>query len=63
MSEELKAKARKLGQLLANSTIVSLDQKMQILGQLKGFTEKQIDEITLSLEESNLDNLQLVIAK
>ena len=63
MSEELKVKARKLGQLLAGSAVVSLDQKMQILGQLKGLTEKKIDEIIVSLEENNVGDLEAIIAK
>lgn len=63
MSEELKVKARKLGQLLAGSTIVSLDQKMQILGQLKDLAEKDLDNLITSLEGNNVENLGLIIAK
>jgi|GEM_PF-2078396 hypothetical protein len=62
MSEELKVKAQKLGQLLANSTIVSLDQKMQVLGQLKDLSEKKIDEIIVSLE-GNVGDLDSIIAR
>ena len=60
MSEELKVKAQKLGQLLANSK-VSLDQKMKVLGLLKDLTEQQIDSLILSLEE-NVEELDLAFA-
>lgn len=60
MSEELKVKAQKLGQLLANSK-VSLDQKMKVLGLLKDLTEQQIDSLIYSLEQ-NVEELDLAFA-
>ncbi len=60
MSDELKVKAQKLGQLLANSK-VSLDQKMKVLGLLKDLTEQQIDSLIESLEE-NVEELDLAFA-
>ena len=63
MSEELKVKAQKLGQLLANSTKISLDQKMKVLGLLKGLTEGKIDEIITYLEEKEgSGDLDLILA-
>lgn len=51
MSDELKVKAQRLGQLLANSTKIDLDEKMKVLGLLKDLTESKIDEIVNCLEE------------
>lgn len=61
MSDELKVKAQKLGQLLANSK-VSLEQKMQVLNSLKGLTEEQIDKLIISLED-DVEVLDLAFAK
>lgn len=61
MSDELKVKAQKLGQLLANSK-VSLEQKMEVLNSLKDLTEEQIDKLIISLEE-NVEELDLAFAK
>lgn len=61
MSEELKVKAQRLGQLLANSTKIDLDQKMKILGLLKDMTEGQIDNLIIYLEEG-VGDLELILA-
>lgn len=60
MSEELKAKAQKLGQLLANSTNVTLEEKMKVLSGLKGLSEEKIDEI-ISCLENKADGLELIL--
>lgn len=63
MSEELKVKAQKLGQLLANSTKISLEQKMKVLGLLKSLSENKIDEIIIYLEEKEgSGDLDLILA-
>ncbi|MFA6475806.1 MAG: hypothetical protein WCV68_00150 [Candidatus Paceibacterota bacterium] len=61
MSDELKVKAQRLGQLLANSTTLDLDQKMRILGLLKGMTEGQIDSLIIYLDEG-IGDLELILA-
>lgn len=61
MSEELKVKAQRLGQLLANSTKIDLDQKMKILGLLKSLTEGQIDNLIIYLDEG-VGDLELILA-
>ena len=63
MSDELKVKAQKLGQLLANSNKIDLDQKMKVLGLLKDLTEGKIDEIITYLEEKEgSGSLELILA-
>ena len=62
MSDELKVKAQKLGQLLANSTAVDLEEKMKVLCQLKDLSESQIDKIIIFLEEQ-VGDLELILAK
>jgi hypothetical protein len=61
MPEELKVKAQRLGQLLANSNKVDLDQKMKVLGLLKGMTEGQIDNLIIYLDEG-VGDLDLILA-
>lgn len=63
MSDELKVKAQKLGQLLANSNKIDLGQKMKVLGLLKDLTEGKIDEIITYLEEKEgSGDLDLILA-